>query len=96
MSKTLCKVYRSAQKEGMYLYVAHRDDLARVPAALLQRFGRAELVMTLVITPDKQLAKLDGAKLLAELEAKGYYLQLPPPDDPDMRAVHEKNDKFYR
>ena len=46
--KKICTIYRSPKKEGMYLYVDKAEDLARVPEALLQSFGKPEQAMTLL------------------------------------------------
>jgi uncharacterized protein len=75
------RVYRSTRKQEMYLYVDVADALERVPAALLQRFGRPVQAMELTLTPDRKLARVDVAKVLAALAQEGYYLQLPPPDN---------------
>lgn len=76
--KRICAVYRSPKKEGMYLYVDHQQDLADVPEALLQQFGKPERAMTLVLHPERKLARADVAKVMAAIADQGYYLQLPP------------------
>ena len=78
----------------MYLYVDKKEDLERVPAALLKTFGKPELAMTLVIEPSRKLARVDTAKVLQGIEQEGYFLQLPPQPDATMRAIHDKNSKM--
>ncbi|WP_101757113.1 YcgL domain-containing protein [Oceanicoccus sp. KOV_DT_Chl] len=92
--KKICTIYRSPKKEGMYLYVDKKEDLERVPAVLLKKFGKPELAMTLVIEPTRKLARVDVTKVLAGLDAEGYFLQMPPQADASMRAIHEKNSKM--
>jgi uncharacterized protein YcgL (UPF0745 family) len=92
--KKICTIYRSSKKEGMYLYVEKAEDLARVPAALLSRFGKPEHAMTLLLHPDRELARVDVAKVLAELDEKGFFLQLPPQSEFYMNKIHEKNSKM--
>lgn len=81
MSKQLCNIYKSRRKEETYLYVSLKDDLSRVPEALLETFGRPELVTKLLITPERKLARAEADKVLASIEEKGFYLQLPPPKE---------------
>lgn len=92
--KVLCHVYKSLADNEMYLYVPHREDLARVPKALLEKFGRPQKVMTLALTPDRKLARADISTVLESLVTQGFYLQLPPPPDEDMRALRLRNEKL--
>lgn len=81
MTKLLCNVYKSRRKEETYLYVSLAEDLSRVPEALLETFGRPELVTKLVITKERKLARADSEKVLSSITEKGFYLQLPPPKE---------------
>ncbi|MDR5858115.1 YcgL domain-containing protein [Halomonas eurihalina] len=76
--KLLCEVFKSSRKDEMYLFVDKTRGLAEVPEALLERFGEPVSAMTLLLTPDKRLARTSGADIMAAIEEKGYYLQLPP------------------
>lgn len=71
----------------MYLYVDSQEELSRVPEALLSQLGSLSLVMTMLIREDKNLARAEAAKVLAEIEDKGFYLQLPPPPEEYMTKV---------
>ena len=92
--KKLCSIYRSPKEEGMYLYVDKDNDLASVPEALLKRFGQPELAITLLLTPDKKLARADVAKVLEAIEEQGFYLQMPPRPDEIMQDLRNKNSKL--
>ncbi len=93
--KKICTIYRSSKKEGMYLYVDKAEDLSKVPEALLQKFGKPEQAMTLVLHPERKLARVDVEKVLEELEENGFFLQMPPQiSDSDMVAIREKNTKM--
>lgn len=82
-NKVIVSVYRSPKKEGMYLYVEKKEGLTRVPEPLQMQFGKAELAMTLVLTPERKLARTDAARVLQSITDQGFYLQLPPsPDAP--------------
>ena len=55
--KRLVQIYRSPRKEEMYLYVDKARELEDVPAPLLGQFGEPEPVMTLLLTPQRKLAR---------------------------------------
>jgi uncharacterized protein YcgL (UPF0745 family) len=74
----LCEVFRSPRREGMYLYIDKQQGLESLPEALLASFGQPESVMTLVLTPQRRLARADAAAVLAAIAECGYYLQMPP------------------
>ncbi|MGK0500881.1 MAG: hypothetical protein ACJAYG_002535 [Oceanicoccus sp.] len=92
--KKICGVYRSGKKEGMYLYVNKAEELSRVPETLLRRFGKAEYAMTLVLHTERELARVDVNKVMAELDENGFYLQLPPQPEQYMKSLRDKNSKM--
>ncbi len=76
-----CDVYKSVKKENYYLYVPADEGLDRVPGELLTQFGEIELALTFTLTADRRLAREDPTLVIANLQAKGFHLQLPPPKD---------------
>lgn len=88
--KRLCSVYKSPRKKEMYLYVNKQDALARVPGALLTAFGVPHHVFDLVLTPERQLARENITKVLENLEAQGFHLQMPPPEDEYIEHLPEE------
>jgi uncharacterized protein YcgL (UPF0745 family) len=94
--KRICSIYRSSKHEGMYLYVDKSEDMERVPAQLLKRFGKPEFAMTLLLHPERELARVDVQKVLLEIEEQGFFLQIPPRPDEVMRQIHENNSKMGR
>lgn len=86
MTPLICTIYRSSKVEEMYLYVDKKEALARVPEGLLQRFGRPQPALTLVLSPARKLARADAAKVIEAIEKQGFYLQMPP-EDSDFRAA---------
>lgn len=76
--KRICNIYKSPKQDEMYLYVDKREGLSRVPEALLASFGEPKEVMTMLVRSEKDLARADGAKVLADILSKGFYLQMPP------------------
>lgn len=76
-----CDVYRSSKKENLYLYVAAEEGLKRVPDELLTQFGEPEKTLSFELTQDRQLAKEDAPTVIANIQEKGFHLQLPPADE---------------
>jgi uncharacterized protein YcgL (UPF0745 family) len=87
--KRICSVYKSPKKDEMYLYVDKREGLARVPEALLNSFGEPKEVMTLLITAEKKLARVDAEKVLADIVRQGFYLQMPPAKEEYMLDLYK-------
>lgn len=78
---TLCAIYRSNKKEGMYLFVPKRDQFEQVPESLLQMFGKPEFSMFFNLTGNKLLLRAKNDVVMQLLEDQGYYLQMPPPPE---------------
>ena len=74
----LCEVFRSPRREGMYLYIDKAQGIEALPEALLASFGQPVSVMTLLLTPERRLARADATAVLGAIEEYGYYLQMPP------------------
>lgn len=80
-----CWIYRSARKEGMYIYLAGEGDFERIPEALRGRIGRLDPVMELELSSQRYLAHADVGKVMQALRDQGFYLQMPPePLRPDL------------
>lgn len=88
-----CVIYRSPKRDQTYLYVEKKDDFSRVPAELMQGFGKPQLAMMLPLDGSKRLANADLAKVKAALEDQGYYLQMPPPLESLLKIHLEKEKK---
>ena len=76
--KLLCQVVRSPRRQEMYLYVDKARGLEDIPEALMNQFGEPEAVMTLVLDPQRKLARADVTEVLANIAEHGFYLQMPP------------------
>lgn len=93
----ICAIYRCSKKEGTYVYVDKEAGLEPIPQLLLKQLGNTELAMTLLITSDKKLARANVEEVLAAIEEKGFYLQMPPSphgDEQEMRDMRAKNSKL--
>ena len=85
----ICSVYLSPKKDEMYLYVDKRDQLSKVPEALLEMFGTPKHVMDIPLKTERKLARVEAEKVLSELDDKGYFLQMPPPKDDYLLDLHQ-------
>lgn len=94
MSGIVCNVYRSPKKAETYLYLDKQQGMECVPEALLASFGTPQLVFTLIMTPDKKLARVSGERVWQQLQTAGYFLQMPPPPDTEHQAIHQHNHKL--
>ena len=89
----LTAVYKSKKKADTFLFIEKRDDFSKVPEPLLAMFGQPIYVMII------NLAKRDhlgGADLETVKEAladpdKGYYLQIPPPQENLLSQLRKEN-----
>nr|WP_010133645.1 YcgL domain-containing protein [Microbulbifer agarilyticus] len=96
MTKLLCDIYRSPREQEMYLYVQKQEGLARVPDKLQELFGEPVHVTTLILTPERTLARAEAETVIKQLQEQGFYLQMPPVVDDEMRAIAAQNSKLSR
>ena len=70
----------------MYLYVDCEDNFERVPPALIDAMGELQLVIALELHATRKLARADVSEVIKELDRQGYYLQMPPAQDPSIKG----------
>lgn len=73
-----CDIYKGTKKAEMYLYVSSEQGLKEVPDVLLESFGDLSLVMKILLSPEKKLARVDTKTVIEDIQKKGFYLQVPP------------------
>lgn len=76
--KLMVDVYRCSKREGLYLFVKKKQKLQELPEALLKSLGDTEHAMSILLTPDKKLARVEVGEVLDGLEKNSYFLQMPP------------------
>lgn len=74
----LCRIYRSDRKAETYLYLTQDLTFDDLPVELRRAFGEPAFVMQLKLSAKRRLARVDVGQVLEQLEARGFYLQLPP------------------
>ena len=70
-------VYKSLRKDDSYVFLAGRDDFARLPEPLRVQLGTLQFVFELALEPGRQLARGNADVVLGNLIALGFHLQLP-------------------
>ena len=71
-------VYKSLRKADTYVYLAQRDDFARLPEPLRTQLGTLHFVLEVALTPERKLAREDAAVVRENLALRGFHLQFPP------------------
>lgn len=84
----------------MYLYLPYQHDeeqvLNNVSEDLLKLTGQLTKVMELELNPERKLARAEVNDVIASLNEKSYYLQMPPNDllKNDNSMLHNPSDSF--
>ena len=71
-------VFKTARRPDTFLYVPEGLSPREWPDGLEQVFSPAEKVLSVTRTVDRPLASQPAARVMEEIVAKGYFLQLPP------------------
>ncbi|MCF7221649.1 YcgL domain-containing protein [Marilutibacter chinensis] len=71
-------VYKSLRKADTYVYLAARDDFARLPEPLRTQLGPLAFVLEVALTPERRLAREDPGVVRENLAVRGFHLQFPP------------------
>lgn len=85
-------VYKSLRKADTYVYVAERDAFDALPEPVRAQLGGLEFVLEVELTPERRLARADAAQVRDALDARGFFIQVPPPPDAPAYDAEE----FYR
>ncbi|WP_339487904.1 YcgL domain-containing protein [Pseudomonas sp. EL_65y_Pfl2_R95] len=88
--KRICNIYKSPKRNEMYLYVLKSDELKRVPESLLVAFGTPTLAFSMILTPERALAREDIHQVLENLDKQGYHLQMPPQEEDYIQHLPEE------
>lgn len=77
MSPMQAFVYKSLRKDDSYVFLASRDDFARLPEPVRVQLGTLEFVFELALTPGRELARGNADVVRANLASVGFHVQLP-------------------
>jgi len=92
--RLVCSVYKSSKKSEMYVYIDKKNGLDVLPEDLLVFFGTPIHVFDMLLTPEKKLSRVDAPKVLSEIAAKGFLLQMPPVEENYLPGFVEFNKKL--
>ncbi len=73
-----CVIYKSLRQFDYYLFIKKDEGLDRVPDALKTLLGNLEKVTEVKLHTLRKLAQADVIEVMAQIEAEGYFLQMPP------------------
>jgi len=73
-----CVVHKSLRQFDYFLFVKKDDGFTCVPEALKSLLGNLEEIMELELHAQRTLAQADVVEVMAQIEAQGYFLQMPP------------------
>ena len=71
-------VFKTARRPETFLFVREGLQPGEWPDGLEQLFMPAEKVLSLTLTAEQSLAAQSATRVMEEIAAKGYFLQLPP------------------
>ena len=86
-----CYVYKGNKKDDHFLYLGQEFDQQNLPnkfpQAILSLMGELSFVVEFDLSADRKLPQADAAHVLADIEAHGFYLQMPKQD---MNALEDQ------
>ena len=71
-------VFKTARRPDTFLFLPEGLPLNEWPDGLEEIFMSAEKVLSLTLTAEQPLAAQSATRVMEEIAAKGYFLQLPP------------------
>lgn len=71
-------VYKSLRQADTYVFLAARDDFARLPPPLLTQMGELKFVLEVALTTERKLAQADADVVRRNLADRGFHIQFPP------------------
>lgn len=74
----LAYVYKSQKRADTYVFLAARDDFARLPEPLRTQLGPLGFVLQVELSPDRKLARENPFEVMENLAVRGFHLQFPP------------------
>lgn len=89
-----CAVYKSQKKDETYIFIPSTTPLSELPEELLKVLGEAEMIMTLILTPDKKMARGTAKEIMKSIKEQGFYLQMPIKAEIDVNPLPTTNERF--
>ena len=89
-----CAVYKSQRKDETYVFIPTTTPLSDLPEELLKVLGQAEMVMTLMLTPEKKMARGTAEVIIQGIEKQGFHLQMPENPTLNKNSLPTTNERF--
>ena len=89
-----CAVHKSQKKDETYIFIPSTTPLSELPEELLKVLGEAEMIMTLLLTPDKKMARGTAKEIMESIKEQGFYLQMPIKSEIDVNPLPTINERF--
>ena len=80
------EVFKTARRPDTFLFLPEGLPPKKWPDGLEEVFMPAEKVLSLTLTAEQPLAAQSATRVMEEIVAKGYFLQLPPQPTPSSDA----------
>ena len=71
-------VYKSLRQADTYVFLAARDEFARLPLPLRTQLGDLRFVLEVALTTERKLAQADADVVRRNLVDRGFHVQFPP------------------
>ena len=84
------EVFKTARRPDTFLFLPVGLPPGEWPDGLEEVFMPAEKVLSLTLTAEQPLAAQSATRVMAEILAKGYFLQLPPQPSPSFDTPEPK------
>ena len=72
------EIFKTARRPDTFLFLPKGRPFNEWPEGLEKIFLPAEKVLSLTLTAEQPLAAQSATRVMEEIDAKGYFLQLPP------------------
>ena len=72
------EVFKTARRPDTFLFLPEGLPPGEWPDGLEEVFMPAEKVLSLTLTAEQPLAAQSATRVMEEIVAKGYFLQIPP------------------
>ena len=70
-------VYKSLRQADTYVFLAARDEFARLPTPLRTQLGALQFVLEVALTTERKLAQADADVVRRNLVDRGFHVQFP-------------------
>ena len=89
-----CDIHKSLKKDETYIFIPVATELSDLPKELLSVLGQTEKIMTLMLTPEKKMARGTAQEILNSINEQGFHLQIPENPQLNKNPLPTNNERF--